>query len=61
MSEQGWLVMLLIICTSACDVSTEHKTRPGGLTETRPADENTQNIADEVALYNQQLDVLIEL
>ena len=48
MSEQGWLIFLLIVYASVCDTATERKSRPGGLTEAQPADASTQKMADEV-------------
>ena len=45
---QGWLVILLIVYASVCDVATEQMSRPGGLTDVQKADESTQKIADEV-------------
>ena len=48
MSEQGWLIILLVVCTTICDATTEQKSMPGGLTGVRPADEEVQAIADEV-------------
>lgn len=55
MSEQGWMIILLLVYASICDATTEHKSRPGGLTDARPADESTQKIAEEVILLNQHL------
>ena len=52
MSEQGWLIILLVVCTlvctTVCDATIEQKSMPGGLTRVRPADEGVQAIADEV-------------
>ena len=48
MSEQGWLIILLMVCSSVCDATIEQKAVPGGITGARPADESVQAIADEV-------------